>query len=138
VRSGNLAGTTQQYGVTVVGSTVHNIIAENDLRGNSTSALVNASTDTTNRIENNIGYNPVGVTAAANVGTSPATITAGPTPEDHYLNQSATNTATVTKGGQQIATLANSSTYYHIRLDANESYVVTWTTTQPTYTKDVH
>jgi hypothetical protein len=138
VRSGNLAGTMQQYGVTVVGSTVHNIIAENDLRGNSTSALVNASTDTTNRIENNIGYNPVGVTAAANVGTSPATITAGPTPEDHYLNQSATNTATVTKGGQQIATLANSSTYYHIRLDANESYVVTWTTTQPTYTKDVH
>ncbi|HEV3447876.1 MAG TPA: hypothetical protein VG099_24780, partial [Gemmataceae bacterium] len=40
VRSGNLAGTTQQYGVTVAGSTVHNIIAENDLRGNSTSALV--------------------------------------------------------------------------------------------------
>lgn len=51
--------------------------------------------------------------------------------ETHYLKQTATNTATVTKGGQQVATLANSSTYYVI-------YTCTYATTTPTYTKDVH
>jgi hypothetical protein len=110
-------------------------------------AILNQSTDTTNIIANNAGYNPVGVTAAANVGASPAVITAGPSPETHYLNQSATGTATIKKpgtanagacNGNTIATLANTSTYYPIELGPNESYCVTWSTTPPTYTKDVH
>lgn len=91
-----------------------------------------------NVIANNLGYNPIGATAAANVGTSPATVCAGASPETHYLNQSATNTATVTEGSQPIATLANASTYYPVNLGPNECYVVTWATTQPTYTKYVH
>lgn len=90
------------------------------------------------RVHDNLGYNPVGATAAANVGTSPATVCAGTSPETHYLKQSATNTATVTEGSQQIATLVNASTYYPIQLGPNDCYVVTWTTTQPTYTKYVH
>ncbi len=85
--------------------------------------------------------------AAANVGASPAVVTAGASPETHYLKQSATNTATVKKpgttrggscNGQEVAVLSNASTYYQVDLGPNESYCVTWSATQPTYTKDVH
>lgn len=139
VRIGNIgSNTTQQYGITMGASTVGNVVIGNNLNGNTTLGLLNASTDTTNVIEHNLGYNPIGVTAAATIGASPATITAGPTRETHYVNQSATNTATIAKGGQKIATLAGSSTYYIVELGPNESYVVTWATTAPTYTKDVH
>jgi hypothetical protein len=34
--------------------------------------------------------------------------------------------------------LKEASTYYVVQLGPNESYVVTWATTQPTFTKDVH
>ena len=112
-------------------------IHANDLSGTST-PITSPGNTATNRITDNIGYNPVGATAATNVGTSPATITAGPSPETHYLNQSATNTATVTVGGQKVATLAGSSTYYPIDLGPNEAMVVTWATTTPTDTKYVH
>jgi hypothetical protein len=98
--------------------------------------ITNAGTG--NVIESNIGYNPVGVTAAVTVGASPATITAGASPETHYIRQSATNTATVAIDGNTIATLVNASTYYTVELPPNTSYVVTWTTTAPTYTKYVH
>lgn len=88
--------------------------------------------------ENNRGYNPVGVTAAATMGASPTTVTAGASPETHYVRQSATNTATISKGGQQIATLVGATSYYTVELGPRESYVTTWVTTAPTYTRDVH
>lgn len=133
------ANDTQKYGIDISAAGVTKVqILDNDLNGNVTGRLNNASTGTNNRIERNAGYNPVGMTAAANVGTSPATITAGASPETHYVRQSATNTATVAKGGRQIHTLAGATTYYQIDLEPNESYVVTWATTQPTYTKHVH
>jgi hypothetical protein len=138
VRSGNNSGTLQQYGIEVTASVVDGIIADNDVTSNATTNLTNSTTGSTLVIRDNDGYNPVGTSAAANVGASPATITAGPSPETHYLNQSATNTATIAKGSHQIATLAGASTYYIVELGPNESYVVTWATTQPTYTKDVH
>jgi hypothetical protein len=125
-------------GVAITAGASNNFtIMGNNFNGCGT-AISNSSTASTDRIVDNPGYNPVGVTAAANVGASPATITAGPTPETHYINQSATNTATIAKGTRQIATLAGASTYYTVQLGPNESYTVTWTTTQPTYTKDVH
>lgn len=124
-------------GVVTGASSLANLITNNSFR-TVTNPITNNSTDTQNVYTGNIGYNPVGVTAAANVGVSPATITAGPSPETHYLRQTATNTATIAKGGQQIATLAGATTYYPVELGPNESYVVTWGTTQPTYTKDVH
>ena len=113
-----------------------NWIAVGNNFNTNTTAVSNSGTN--NVIANNLGWNPVGAAAAANVGTSPATVCAGASPETHYLNQSATNTATVTEGSQQIATLANASTYYPVNLGPNECYVVTWATTQPTYTKYVH
>jgi len=137
---GNASSESQAYGINIAaGAGGRLLIADNVITNNTTANMsVGALSGTDNRIHNNIGYNPVGVTGAANVGTSPATITAGPTPETHYLKQTATNTATVAKGGQQVAALINASTYYVVELGPNESYVVTWVTTQPTYTKDVH
>lgn len=93
---------------------------------------------TSNIITDNQGYNPIGVFAPVTMGASPFTYTAGSSPETHYINQSATNTATITKNGHGISTLINSSTYYIIELRPNESYTATWATTAPTYTKDVH
>lgn len=106
---------------------------------NNTNGVLNNATGTTNVIINNIGYNPVGTSAAVTMGTSPFTVTAGPSPETHYVKQTATNTATIVKGAAiQIAALVNASTYYVIELGPNENYTTTWTTTAPTYTKDVH
>lgn len=122
-------------GLGAASGTVSNNVFAGFPVGNS---LVDLSTATTIQILNNNGYNPVGVTSAATIGASPATITAGHSRETHYVRQSATNTATITQGGQAIATLANSSTYYPIQLEPNDSYVVTWATTAPTYTKYVH
>lgn len=91
-------------------------------------------------IKDNPGYNPVGVAAGSpfTVGASPATITAGASPETHYLKQSATNTATVGKGGKTLGTLSSATLPLVVQLGPNESYVVTWTTTAPTYIQDVH
>jgi hypothetical protein len=89
-------------------------------------------------IHDNAGYNPVGTTAAASTGTTGSTITAGPMPETHYVKQSATFNAAVTKNSLAICTVASANVPCVIELGPNESYVVTWTTTQPTYTKDVH
>ncbi len=119
-----------------IGSAVTYGLVTNNRIVNTTTALTNASTSIV--IKDNPGYNPVGVTAAATMGTSPFTVTAGPTPETHYIRQSATNTATITKGGQAMATLAGATTYYTVELGPNESYITTWATTAPTYTKDVH
>ncbi|SRR6266436_2918422 len=84
----------------------------------------------------NFGYNPVGITPQT-VGASPATITAAQSPETHYLKQSATNTATVAKGGNTLGTLTAGTTLV-VQLDPGGSYVVTWATTAPTYIKDIH
>jgi hypothetical protein len=90
------------------------------------------------RVSDIQGYNPVGVTAAASTGTTGSTITAGQSPETHYIQQSATFNAAVAKGGQAICTVPSAAVPCVVELGPNESYTVTWSTTQPTYTKDVH
>lgn len=112
-------------------------ISHNNLHG-ATSAISNAATGTHNRIESNPGYNPVGVTAPATMGGSPTTVTAGPTAETHYVKQSANFNAAITKGGQAICTVPTATTPCVVQLGPNEPYITTWTTTAPTYTKDVH
>lgn len=130
-------GASQNFGIALAAAVINGVIEGCDLTGTGGS-ISDASTGVTLRIINNTGYNPVGVTAAATMGASPTTVTCGHAPETHYVRQSATNTATIAKGSQQIATLAGATTYYTIELGPNESYVTTWTTTAPTYTKDVH
>lgn len=127
-------------GIDFVSSAIsHANIKNNDL-ANSITAINGLSTVTSSNVQitGNQGYNPVGATAAITMGASPFTVPAGPSPETHYLNQSATNTATCTQGGQRIAALSVAATYYPVQLGPNESYVCTWTTTAPTYTKFVH
>lgn len=140
----NIIGDVSGYaavptGVSLFGTMTDLRVANNNLVGSTSKIAAGGATFAgASRIEANIGYNPVGLTAAATMGASPFTYTAGPSPETHYVRQSATNTATIAKGGQQVATLAGASTYYVIELAPNQSYVTTWTTTAPTYTKDVH
>lgn len=126
-------------GISTFGTMSKVQIVNNDLDGATTKINTAGATFTNNsRIEGNLGYNPVGAVAAATAGASPFTYTAGTSPETIYFKQTATNTATITQGGQQIATLANASTYYPVDLGPNESVVVTWATTAPTYTKMIH
>jgi hypothetical protein len=127
-------------GIDILGGTtpVNLVIAGNVVTGNTNYQIGNFSSTTTTKISGNSGYNPVGVTAAATTCASPCTVTNGPSPSTYYFRQSATNTATITQGGQQTAALANASTYYPIELGPNESVVVTWATTAPTYTICTH
>lgn len=90
-----------------------------------------------NTIANNPGYNPVG-TGTGTVGASPATITNGASPATYYFAQAATFTATVSVGGVVVGTMTSATAVIAINLGPNESCVVSWTTTAPTYTRSVH
>ena len=142
-----LALTVSDY--TIVGNTINGCAPGLDLFSTSASNNVQSNilnTDTTpitdagtgDVIANNIGYNPVGTTAAASTGTSGSTITAGASPETHYIKQSANFNAAVAKNSQAICTVATAAVPCVVQLGPHESYVVTWSTTQPNYTKDVH
>lgn len=123
--------------VTLGSSTDFQVVSGNGFTGNTT-AVTNSSSGTHNRIEGNTGYNPVGIVAPANVCASPCTITAGPSPETHYVKQSANFNAAITKGGNAVCTTPSAAVPCVIDLWPNEAMVVTWTTTTPTDTKDVH
>jgi hypothetical protein len=131
-------GNNQGFAFVSGGTSDYLIVTDNDVQGNVTAGISNGASGTHNIIRDNAGHNPVGATAATTMGASPFTYTAGATPETHYVKQAATNTATITQGGQQISALVGATTYYTIHLEPNESYVTTWVTTAPTYTKFVH
>lgn len=84
----------------------------------------------------NPGYNPVGMSAPATMGASPFVVTAGGTPETHYIVQTS-GAALISKSGFTIASLQN-NVYAVVELDPFESYSTTWNTAAPTFTKDVH
>lgn len=130
------SNTFQQLAIGLNLNGATNVNVTGNVFGGNTTNIVNSGS--ANRITDNPGYNPVGTTAAANVGGSPATITAGPSPETHYIKQSATFNAAVAKNGNAICTVPSAAVPCVVQLGPNESYTVTWTTTQPTYTKDVH
>jgi len=119
-----------------IGAGVGNsIISENIVNGNTTTIT---DSGTTNTVIDNLGYNPVGASGPTTVGTSPATITNGASPATYYFLQSATNTATVAQGGHTLGTLSSTTLPLTVDLGPNESVVVTWITTAPTYTVSVH
>lgn len=125
----NTSGGT--FGIAENGTSNNNVI-DGNLVPQGGQVLGNAT-----RFINSKGFNPVGISGPTSVGASPATITAGPSPETHYLTQGSTNTATVTKGGKTLGTLTAGTTLV-VELDPNTSYVVTWVTTTPNYIKDIH
>lgn len=69
--------------------------------------------------------------------TNASTITAAP-PETHYITQSATFNAVVKSGSTTLCTVPSATVPCVVDLGPNESYSVTWSTTQPTYSKFVH
>lgn len=86
---------------------------------------------------NSIWDSPLGAVAAVSMGASPATVTASSRPQTHYVRQAGTQDGSCSVNGQVVALLTNTATYYPIRLNPNESYVCTYTTTTPTITKDI-
>jgi hypothetical protein len=122
-------------GIWLTSSSQYANVVDNILSSN-TNAIVNSGTN--NRSINNQGYNPVGTTSAASTGSTGSTITAGASPETHYIKQSANFNAAVVKNSQAICTVATATVPCVVELGPHESYVVNWSTTQPTYTKDVH
>jgi hypothetical protein len=123
-------------------------VHDNMLTSSNNVAIQNNVTNTAThqiRIHDNSGYNPVGYTAGTSTGTTGTVITAGASPETHYIFQTATFNAAVLKctttacgTSTTICTVAAATVPCVIQLGPNESYKVTFTTTQPTYTKDVH
>ena len=101
-------------------------------------SVTNSSSGTHNFIVNNPGYNPVGLTAGTSTGTSTSTITAGASPETHYITQSSNFNAVVKSGSTTLCTVPSATVPCVVDLGPNESYSVTWSTTQPTYSKFVH
>lgn len=89
------------------------------------------------RVRNNPGYNPLGTSGPVTVGISPATITAGSSPETHYITQSSTNTAVISMNSLSLGILTAGMTLV-VNLEPGQAYQVTWNTTAPTYQKDVH
>lgn len=128
----NLSGGGSASAGFVLGSHCLNItsVGNNYVNGISTRVSESGS--------NYIYDSPLGVSAAATMGASPTTVTARSRPETHHIRQNGTNTASISKNSQVIHLLVNASTYYVVELMPGESYVTTWTTTAPTYTKDVH
>lgn len=130
---GNLSQNFNTAGKSLVESngTDTNLIVHNALFAGAT--LIGTHT----RVIENPGYNPVGTSGPFTVGASPATITAGQSPETHYLTQSATNTAVVSMNSLALGTLSAGTTL-PIYLEPGQAYEVTWVTTAPTYQKDIH
>jgi len=104
-----------------------NIIG-NNLSGNS-NALTNNSTATTNRIEDNRGYNPVGSSSIV-VGASPFSYVAGATSETIYISGGTVSDVSVN------ATIF-ATTNVSVHLGPNQSVQVTYSGA-PTMTKYVH
>lgn len=130
---------SQKYGLDFTGGVCNQCLIENnDVSGNVTAGINTAITGTSSRVEGNTGYNPVGTSASASTGVSGSTITAGPSPETHWISQSASFNAVVVKNGVGTCQVASAGILCVMQLGPNESYDVTWTTTQPTYIKDVH
>lgn len=93
-----------------------------------TTKISNSSTDTTNIIRDNSGYNPVGA-AAVTTSASPYTYTAGPSPETLYVSAS-TSISAVTQGGTSILPAATGANgLLTIELGPNEAAVITYTGT---------
>lgn len=132
------AGTNQVVGINVLSGSDHSIISDNDVRANSSFTISNTNGGTHTIIKNNDGYNPVGLTAGTSTGTSASTITASASPETHYITQSANFNAVVKSGATSLCTVPSATVPCMIDLGPNEAYTVTWTTTQPTYSKFVH
>lgn len=136
INSNNIRANVSTTAFLVIDSSATSgIVSGNCLTGTFSPSAINS---TSTSLFNNVGYGPSGIFSPATMGASPFTYISGACPETHYINQSATNTATIIKGGATVATLTGATTYHIVELQPNQSYITTWATTAPTYTKDIH
>jgi hypothetical protein len=135
LESSSDAGNTQKYGIDFTAGTATraNLIG-NNVNGNVTAGINSALNSAAgNRVESNIGYNPVGGSNIT-VTASPFTYTAGPSPETVYIN-GGTISQTVTAGIQIGSAAANSG--ITAQLGPNESVTVTYSVA-PNMAKSIH
>lgn len=118
------------YGIVIDGGSASAdvLIAGNNVIGNTTANISDSATGSNVQVYNNNGYNSATTLASVTVGASPVTITAGHTPEVHYLR--AGTVSSITQDGTQIF----AATPATINLAPNESYVITYSVV-PTVTK---
>lgn len=137
--SNNILSSTSAAGsgVQITGNTSNSQISHNVCTGSLVPSLCisDVSSGSGNMVFGNTGG--ASTLGPLTVGASPATICAGSSYETHYLSQSATNTATVTIGGKAIGTMTAGTTVTS-QLNPNQCEVVTWATTAPTYTRQIH
>jgi hypothetical protein len=127
----------------VIGSSANQIVvSSNNFMGNTINI---ANSGSGNITVNNAGYNSQGHAAGTSTGASGSVITAGSAPETHYIYQTSGFTAAVAKcttlacgTSTNICTVSSATVPCVIQLGPNESYKVTWSSPQPTYTKDLH
>jgi hypothetical protein len=126
---------TQQFGIGIESGPGNNIqILNNDLSGNAAGSLkYSAVTGTSNRVEGNIAYNPVGMSNY----TPPAsgtTYRAGPTRETHYLDHG--NLTNLTVNGVGLFYGSGNSTVT-FDLGPNETYLMIYSS-PPTCARTIH
>lgn len=128
-------GNNQAFGVAVQ-STFSGAatIKDNDLRGNVSGGIANASTSTTVIIADNQGYNPVGL-AIVSVGASPFAYTAGATPEDLYIRGGTVTDVKITAPNGTLSVF-NATSGCTINLAPYETCTVTYSAA-PTIVKNV-
>jgi hypothetical protein len=113
------------------GTTVGNIVKNNVLDPGNSTPVIN-DLGTTSVVQGNIGHNPEGP-ASITVGASPYTYTAGSAPEMVYIR--AGTVSLIVKSGTTLATGTSATTPVSVRLESNQSVVVTYSSA-PTMTKD--
>ena len=122
---------TQSYGIGFQGGGTNILIEGNNLLGNDTNGIiVGTGTYSNVTVRNNLGYNPVGVSAIT-PGTSTYTYTAGVSPETVYIYGGTVSAVAV--GSTVIAT----SGPVQVQLDPLGTVAVTYSSV-PTMIKSIH
>jgi hypothetical protein len=119
---------TQRYAFALDGTRSNIVIRGNDVRNQLTGAITFTTTNSTEVVKDNIGFQPQGP-ASITVGASPYTYTAGNTPEMVYIYGG--TVSDVSKSSSTIGTATGLS----VRLEPNEAVTVTYSAA-PTMRKD--
>ena len=141
-----IASSSSNFGASIVGNTIYFLAngvvlttgsANAVVQGNIITSTTNPMTfisSTNNRVEGNIGYNPVGISNGAYAPASTVTYTAGFSPETHYLTG---GTVTAVKIPANVGQTVCTTTPCTVSLGPNEGMSITYTVA-PNDLKSVH
>lgn len=127
--------TSQQQGIHTTAG-INSVIADNNCSSNTVGGITIVSPTNSNRIVNNVGYNPQPA-AAVTAGASPWTYTAGNSPETLYWRGGTISSLTI--DGIVIATASPGTTFpTTIELGPNEAFVMTYSVVPTNITTKKH